>query len=146
MPAPRNRVDVNRRRLLATGARLAAASGVAALAGCTNSADPSGPLTPPRSPEATAGPGEGLVITDFTDAEGDDGDLLVRVTVENRGGEERTGTVVATVTVTVDGEEREETASQEVTVAPGERTEATLETSLSFESFSGSGSMRVEIV
>ncbi|QZP38414.1 hypothetical protein [Halobaculum magnesiiphilum] len=137
---------MNRRRLLATGARLAAASGVAALAGCTAAGDPSGPLTPPRSPEATAGPGEGLVITDFTDVEGDDGDLLVRVTVENRGGEERTGTIVATVTATVDGEEREETVSRDVTLAPGERTEATLETSLSFESFSGSGSMRVEIV
>ena len=145
MPDPRNRVDVNRRRLLATGARLAAASGVAAFAGCTDSADPSDPLTPPRSPEATAA-GEGLTVTDFADVEGDDGDLLVSVTVENRSGEERTGTVVVTATVTAEDEEREGTVSQEVTVAPGERTETTLETGLSFESFNRSGSIRVEIV
>ncbi|WP_348609022.1 hypothetical protein [Halobaculum rarum] len=137
---------MNRRRLLATGARLAAASGVAALAGCTDSAEPSGPMTPPRSPEATASEGERLVVTDFTDVEGDEGDLLVRVTVENRGSEERTGTVIVTVTGTVDGSESEETASEEVTVASGERTDVTIPTSLSFESFSQSGSIRVEIV
>ncbi|MFC6785938.1 hypothetical protein ACFQFH_08530 [Halobaculum halobium] len=137
---------MNRRRLLATGARLAAVSGVAALAGCTDAADPAGPMTPPRSPEGTGSDDEGLVVTDFTDVEGDDGALLVRVTVENRGGEERTGTVVATVSATADDQEREETVSQAVTVGPGEATEATLETSLSFDSFSQSGSIRVEIV
>lgn len=128
------------------GARLAAASGVAALAGCTDSAEPSGPMTPPRSPEATGSGDEGLTVTDFADVEGDEGDLLVRVTVENRGGEERTGTVIVTVTGTVDGSETEDTVSEEVTVASGERTEVTLGTSLSFESFSQSGSIRVEIV
>ncbi|SHH25614.1 hypothetical protein [Halobaculum gomorrense] len=137
---------MNRRRLLATGARLAVASGVAALAGCADPAEPSGPLTPPRSPEATAGAGEGLVVTDFADVEGDDGDLLVRVTVENRGAERRTGTVIVTASVTVEGEESEETVSEEVTVASGERTEVTVATSLSFDRFSRNGSMRVEIV
>ncbi|MXR40943.1 hypothetical protein GRX01_06260 [Halobaculum sp. WSA2] len=137
---------MNRRRLLATGARLAAASGLAALAGCTDSAEPSGPTTPPRSPEATASGGEGLAITDFTDVEGDDGDLLVRVTVENRGSEERTGTVIVTAIVTADGSDSEETVSEEVTLGSGERTDVTVATSLSFESFSQSGSIRVEIV
>jgi len=137
---------VNRRRLLSTGARLAAASGLAALAGCTDSADPSGPMTPPRSPEATAAEGEGLVVTDFTDVEGDEGDLLVRVTVENRGGEERTGTVVVTASATVEGSESEETVTEEVTVASSERTDVTVATSLSYESFNRSGSIRVEIV
>mgnify|MGYP000241769014 CR=1 FL=1 len=137
---------MNRRRLIATGARLAAASGLAALAGCTDPAEQSGPLTPPRSPEATTSGSEGLVVTDFTDVEGDDDTLLVRVTVENQGGEERTGTVVVTAIVTADGSESEETVSEEVTVASGERTEVTLGTSLSFESFSQSGSIRVEIV
>ncbi|QZX98875.1 hypothetical protein [Halobaculum rubrum] len=137
---------MNRRRLLATGARLAAASGLAALAGCTEPAEPSGPMTPPRSPEATASGGEGLVVTDFTDVEGDEGDLLVRVTVENRGSEQRTGTVIVTASVTVDGSESEETASEAVTVGSGERTDVTVPTSLPFESFSQSGSIRVEIV
>lgn len=137
---------MNRRRLLATGARLAAASGLAALAGCSAPADPSGPLTPPRSPEATAAGGEGLVVTDFADVEGDDGNLLVRVTVENRGGERQSGTVVVTASVTVDGSESEETVSGEVTVASGERTDVTVETSLSFQQFSRSGSMRVEVI
>jgi hypothetical protein len=137
---------VNRRRLLTTGTRLAAASGLAVLAGCSDPADPSGPVTPPRSPEATAAAGEGLVVTDFADVEGEDGDLLVRVTVENRGGEPQSGTVAVTASVTVDGEESEETVSAEVTVAPGERTDVTVETSLSFERFSQSGSMRVEVV
>jgi len=103
-------------------------------------------MTPPRSPEATAAEGEGLVVTDFTDVKGDEGDLLVRVTVENRGGEERTGTVVVTASATVEGSESEETVTEEVTVASSERTDVTVATSLSYESFNRSGSIRVEIV
>jgi len=54
--------------------------------------------------------------------------------------------VVVAASVTVDGSESEETVSEEVTVASGERTEVTVATSLSYESFSRSGSIRVKIV
>ena len=136
---------MNRRRFLGSVARAVAAGGVAASAGCTSPASPSGPLTPPRSPEGTAVDGAGLVVADFADVEGDDGDLLVVVTVENRAGEPRSGVVEATVTAGSGDEERRETVADEVTVDGGERAETTLETSVPFETFSAGGSIRVDL-
>ncbi|MFC7096163.1 hypothetical protein [Halobaculum marinum] len=137
---------MKRRRLLGSLARAAVAGGVVATAGCTSPASPSGPLTPPRSPEGGPNTGEeGLVIRDFLDVEGDDGALLVRVTVENRAGEERSGTVVVTATAGSDDDEREVSTSESITVPAGERVEVTLETSLTYEEFSRQGSMRVDV-
>lgn len=132
---------MNRRGLLGSVGRLLALGGVVAGAGCTDATSPTGPLTPPRSPEATETGGVSLVIRDFVDVEGDDSNLLVRVTVENRSGERQTGTVVVTATA----DDTEETVSEDVTVPGGERVDVTVTTSLSFETFSRGGSLRVNL-
>lgn len=141
MPTPRNRRDVNRRGLLESAARLAVLGAAGAAAGCTQPAEPTGPRTPPQSPEGTPADGPGLTVTDFTDVEGDEGNLLVRVTVENRSGEQRSGTVV----VSASAGDEETTVAERVTVAAGERTDVTVETALSYGTFSRNGSMRVSI-
>lgn len=115
--------------------------GLLAGAGCTDVRRPSGPRTPPPSPEPTSTPTEGLAVTELVDEEGDDGALVVRVTVENRTDEARTGTVVAEVSA---GEE-ETTVSEEVTVEQGEAVDVSLPTDLAYEEFDRSGSLRVEI-
>jgi len=142
MSDPRNRGRVNRRRLLRSLPRLAVVGGTVAAAGCTDRVAPTGPRTPPRSPEGTETGGRGLVVADFADEEGDDGDLVVRVTVENRGAEADSGTVV----VEAAAGETEETVTEDVTVESGERTAVAVPTSLSFDEFSRGGSLRVEIV
>jgi len=142
MSDPRNRGGVNRRRFLRSVPRLAAVGGAAACAGCVDRVSPTGPRTPPRSPESTRSGGGGLVVTDFADEEGEDGTLVVRVTVENRGAEAERGTVV----VEASAGDAEETVTEPVTAESGERTEVVLGTSLSFEEFSRGGSLRVEII
>ena len=142
MSDPRNRGGVNRRRFLRSVPRFAAVGGVAACAGCVDRASPTGPRTPPRSPESTRSGGGGLVVADFADEEGENGNLVVRVTVENRGAEAESGTVV----VEASADDAEETVSESVTADSGERTEVALGTSLSFEEFSRGGSLRVEII
>lgn len=132
---------MNRRGLLESAGRLLALGSVVAGAGCTEAASPTGPLTPPRAPEETDTSGASLAIRDFVDVEGDDGNLLVRVTVENRSGQRQSGTVVVTATA----EDTEETVSEDVTVPGGERVDVTVATSLSFETFSRSGSLRVNV-
>ncbi|WP_284013782.1 hypothetical protein [Halobaculum litoreum] len=102
-------------------------------------------MTPPRSPVPTEPSDTGLVVADFADVEGDDGDLLVVVTVENAAGESRSGVVEATVAAGSGEDAREETVAAEVTVGPGERTEVTLETSFGFDEFSSGGSIRVDV-
>lgn len=140
MPDPRVRGNVNRRGLLDAAARLALAGVAAAGAGCTEPADTSGPRTPPQSPEGTPG-GPGLVVTDFADVEAEDGTLHVRVTVENRGAEAIQGTLVVEAAAGDDSE----TVSRDVAVAPGERTDVVVETSLSYEAFGRQGSLRVYV-
>ncbi|WP_435125900.1 hypothetical protein [Halobaculum sp. D14] len=120
---------------------VAGVAGLGVAAGCTNSAAPSGPKTPPRSPESTVVSGSGLVVADFTDVESDDGDLHVSVTVENRSGEQRTGTVVATASASG----AEDSASEQVTVGASERVTVVLETSLSYAKFQQDGSLQVTI-
>ncbi|WP_435064963.1 hypothetical protein [Halobaculum sp. EA56] len=136
---------MNRRGFLGSLARLSVPAGAVGVAGCTSPASPSGPRTPPRSPEATATGDEGLVVVDFADVEGEEGNLLVRVTVENRSSEERSGTVVVRARVNGEDGSEEETVSEDVSVAAGDRVKVTLATSLSYEEFSRGGSMRVEI-
>ncbi|UIO98951.1 hypothetical protein Hbl1158_10430 [Halobaculum sp. CBA1158] len=132
---------MNRRGLLGSLGRLAALGGAATLAGCTSPTEPSGPATAPRSPEATDSGADGLTVADFGDVEGDDGELIVRVTVENPTGERRSGTVVVTATA---GDE-EDTASADATVDPGSRVEVDVSTSLSYDAFTRDGSLRVEV-
>ncbi|QLG62371.1 hypothetical protein [Halorarum salinum] len=116
-------------------------AGLVAGAGCTDVTRPSGPRTPPPSPEPTSASPEGLVIAELVDEEGDDGSLVVRVTVENRTGEARTGTVVAEASAGGEGT----TVSAEVTVEPGESEELSLATELDYGEFARDGSLRVDV-
>ena len=120
---------MDRRGLLRRLAGLPAVGVVGAGAGCTTPADPSGPRSPPRSPESTET--FGLTVADFTELRSDAGTVHVRVTVENYAGTERTGTVVAEVATG----EGEVTVRREVTVPSSERVEVTLETDLPYEEF-----------
>ncbi|WP_313695241.1 hypothetical protein [Halorarum halobium] len=116
-------------------------AGLVAGTGCTESTQPSGPRTPPRSPVPTEPPATGLVIAGIADEAAEDGTLLLRVTVENRSGESQSGTVVADVQA---GDE-ESTVSQSVTVEPDGQLEVELETGLEYEAFSGNGSLSVDV-
>ncbi|ESP89114.1 hypothetical protein [Candidatus Halobonum tyrrellensis] len=130
---------MHRRGLLARLARLLAAGGLAVGAGCSDVRTPSGPRTPPRSVEP---PADGdLVVADFSEREADDGTVGVRVVVENRTGEERSGTVVAEV----EAGDAETTVREEVTVDSSDRVEVTLPTDLAYEEFARNGSIAVRI-
>lgn len=120
---------------------LAGLAGLTAGAGCAETVRPSGPRTPPRSPEPTSTPASGLVVVDLVDDQDDEGNLLVRVTVENRGGESRSGTVV----VDVRAGETETSVSQSVTLAPDERTEVALLTEIEYDTFADDGSLQVDV-
>lgn len=130
-----------RRGLLARLAGLCGVGGLVAGAGCTRPARPSGPRTPPRSVEPTSRPESGLEVVDFTELEADDGDVDVRVVVENPTGEEQSGVVVAEVGTGG----TETTVRREVTVAASERVEVTLETDLAYAEFAGGGSLSVRV-
>lgn len=132
---------VYRRGLLKRLAGLGGACGLAAGAGCLESDRPSGPRTPPRSVQPPADDGGGLVVTDFGEVEGEAGNVLVTVTIENRSGEERSALVVADVSAG----ENEVTVDREVTVPGSEEIQVTLETGLAYEEFARNGSISVEI-
>ena len=116
-------------------------AGLAGGAGCTETVRPSGPRTPPRSPEPTSTPASGLVVVDLIDEQDDAGNLLVRVTVENQGDASQSGTVV----VDVRAGETETTVSRSVTLDPGERTEVALSTEIEYDAFAGDGSLQVDV-
>ena len=110
-------------------------------AGCLQPARSTGPRTPPRSPEPTSTPVTGLVVVDFVGEPNDEGNLVVDVTVENRSGEARSGTVVVEVTA---GDE-ETTVSTEVTVGANGRAEVSLPTDIPYDQFAGDGSLQVVV-
>ena len=74
-----------------------------ALAGCVTSArDESGPRNPPTTPaggEPESGDQRSLRIVGTDVGEGDDGSLVLSLTIENRAADRRNGTLVGTATV-----------------------------------------------
>lgn len=124
---------MQRRRLLALAPL--------ALAGCVTSArDESGPRNPPTTPvsgEPDPKNGRQLRIVDSEIREGDDGSLVLSVTVANRAGDRRSDTLVGIATV--DGTDDE--ARQDVSL-PGE-SEATVDLrfDVAYSDWAGSGSL-----
>lgn len=124
---------MQRRRLLA----LAPLS----LAGCVTSArDESGPRNPPTTPEGgEEDPNDQrqLRIVGSDVGEGDDGSLVLSVTVENRAADRRSDTLVGRASV----EETDYTAREDVSL-PGE-SEATVDLvfEVAYDDWAGSGSL-----
>ena len=124
---------MQRRRLLALAPL--------ALAGCVTSAsDESGPRNPPTTPaggEPATERERHLRIIGSEVGAGDDGSLVLSITVENRAADRRSDTLVGTATV--EGTEYE--ASEDVSL-PGE-SEATvaLQFEVAYTDWEGSGSL-----
>lgn len=123
-------------------------AGAILLSGCASELAPSGPRNPPseedaRSDDPSEGGGDdpGLHVSAFDFFEGDDAELVVAVTVANDATNERSGTVV--VTVSTPDEEYEETAS--VTVAPSEEASIEVSVGMAYETFEREGDLYVDV-
>ncbi|WP_129115733.1 transcriptional initiation protein Tat [Halegenticoccus tardaugens] len=120
---------------------LLCALGLGLFGGClSNPPGPTGPRTPPKSPEPT--PREEteekppLYVDDFEFEETAEGELRAIVTVGNRTGDDLDGTVVGLVTVGDD--EHEE--SEDVTVAGDGVAEVRFAYPVAYEDFERNGS------
>lgn len=115
-------------------------AGLTLVAGCSsNPPRATGPRTPPTPSEPTATEADTLRVTDQDVEAADDGHLRVLVTVTNRSGAERTGTLVVRVTVGGTAAERR----RDVTVAGGDDLEVPVAfEDIAFEDFSGNGSVQ----
>lgn len=112
-----------------------------ALAGCVTSAsDESGPRNPPTTPEGGASATERerkLRIIGSDVGEGDDGALVLSITVENRAPDRRTDTLVGIATV--DGTAYE--ASEDVSLPGESEATAALEFDVAYADWEGRGSL-----
>lgn len=112
-----------------------------ALAGCVTSAsDESGPRNPPTTPvggEQGSETERQLRIVDSSVGEGDEGSLVLSVTVENRASDRRSDTLVGTATV--DGTEYE--ASESLSLPGESEATAALRFDVAYTDWEGSGSL-----
>lgn len=116
---------------------------VAGLSGCVSASDGSGPRNPPSTPEG-GGPIEPqrrLRIVDGEPREGEDGALVLVVTVENRGDSRRSDTLVGVVTVDTEDGSTEYEASREVSLDGNSESEVELVFDVDYEAWAGSGSL-----
>jgi hypothetical protein len=124
---------VHRRRILALAPL--------ALAGCvTNASDESGPRNPPTTPEGgeqQSEPDRQLRIIGSEIGEGDDGSLILSITVENRAPDRRSDTLVGTATV--EGTAYE--ASEEVSLPGESEATAALRFDVAYTDWEGNGSL-----
>ncbi|MEZ3115122.1 hypothetical protein RYH80_04205 [Halobaculum sp. MBLA0147] len=130
---------MQRRGLLA---RLAAL-GVAALAGCVEAAEPTGPAGPPASPTPTPVPTSGIVVDDWDVRPGDDGNLKVPVTLVNAG--ERPGSRRVVIEVTL-GDEETLRDERTVELASGASTSFTATFDVAFDDWAADGGVNVRLV
>ena len=117
-------------------------AGLTFVAGCSsNPPRATGPRTPPTPGEPTesGGSGSSLRITDQAVEEADDGLLRVLVTVTNPSGAELTNTLVVTVSV---GESRTERRREVTVPGDGEREVAVDFEDVTYDDFSGDGSLQ----
>ncbi len=144
MVAHGNDEGMRRRDAIAGGLGI----GAVLLSGCVSEVAPSGPRNPPGEEDARSddpsepdGDDPGLHVSDFAFSEDGDGELLVTVAVANDATNERSGTVV--VSVSVPDEDYEETAA--VTVAAGGSETIELSVPVDYETFDRNGSAFAEV-
>ncbi len=125
-----------------TRRKLLSIAGALGGAGCLQPQSPSGPRTPPQSPEGGPTQRGGLVIADFRGQEGDNGNLEVLIVIENRGENDQSATIEVVAQVGDQSFQRTET----VGVPAGERVETVLEFDVAYDDYVGDGSISATIV
>jgi len=126
---------VQRRQFLALSA--------VGLGGCVGASGGSGPRNPPTTP-AGGGPIEEprrLRIVDGIPREGEDGALVLVITVENTADGTRSDTLVARATVETDDGTAEYETSREVSVEAGVEAEVRLVFDVSYETWRDGGGL-----
>ncbi|NHX35506.1 MULTISPECIES: hypothetical protein [Halolamina] len=126
---------MQRRQFLALGA--------VGLAGCVSASDGSGPRNPPTTPEG-GGPIEdtrSLRIVDGVPREGEDGALVLAITVENTAEGTRSDTLVARATVETDDGSAEYETSRKVSLDAGSEAEVELVFDVAYEAWAGGGGL-----
>jgi len=113
------------------------------LAGCVGASDGSGPRNPPTTPAGGEPTVErrDLRIVDAVPREGENGALVLAVTVENVGESARSDTLVGRATVETDGETTEYETDRAVSLDAGVEAEVELVFDVSYESWAGAGSL-----
>ncbi|MFW5948597.1 MAG: hypothetical protein ACOCSD_03240 [Halolamina sp.] len=117
---------------------------VVGLGGCVSASGGSGPRNPPTTPEG-GGPVEearSLRILDSEPREGDDGALVLAITVENTADGARSDTLVASATAESGDGATEYEASREISVDAGDEAEFELVFEVSYDEWAdGDGSL-----
>lgn len=107
------------------------------LAGCVGASGGSGPRNPPTTPEGGE-PVEterGLRIVDGVPREGEDGALVLAISVENTADASRSDTLVARATIETEDGMTEYEASREVSLEAGAAAEVELVFDVAYETW-----------
>lgn len=141
----RTEKTVQRRRFLPLAA--------VALAGCLGARDETEPRNPPTTPEpggdppTTSEPSEattdsrGLKILDAGPREGENGELIFAITVENTSDSPQSDTLVGVATVDAEGENTEYNASRAVELEGNSEGEFDLVFDVTYEEWTGNGGL-----
>lgn len=126
--------------------RAAGIAGIALLAGCTGSADPGSRRSdapgPPEAPETPEDPEDRAYRIETYDYNaGEDGPLVVSVTVENRGDRAPPATLAATVEIDGESERR----ARELDVSPGTAETYDLTFGITVPAFETRGSLTLRL-
>jgi hypothetical protein len=116
---------------------------VVALGGCVSASGGSGPRNPPTTPEGgePVGDTRTLRIAGGAPREGDDGALVLVISVENTADGRRSDTLVGRATVESEDGTTEYEASREVSLDGGATADVELVFDVSYEAWSGNGKL-----
>jgi len=111
--------------------------------GCVSASDGSGPRNPPTTPEGgePVEDARSLRIVDAVPREGEDGALVLVVTVENTAAGTRSDRLVARVTVETDDGTTEYETSREVSLDAGVEAEVELVFDVTYEAWTSGGGL-----
>lgn len=111
--------------------------------GCVSASDGSGPRNPPTTPEGgePVEDARSLRIVDAVPREGEDGALVLVVTVENTAAGTRSDRLVARVTVETDDGTTEYETSWEVSLDAGVEAEVELVFDVTYEAWTSGGGL-----
>lgn len=126
-----------------------------ALAGCLGARDETDPRNPPTTPEdgeapadtstptatETATESRSLKIRNSVPREGEDGELVFVITVENTSSQTQSDTLVGIATVDADGEQTEYEASRAVELEGNSEADFELVFDVSYEEWTGNGGL-----